>query len=230
MYKKFFGFKENPFSLAPNPIYLFLGRSHEEALAHLIYAVAEGEGFISLIGKRGVGKTTICQTFIERLDENVEVGYIYRPESSPQKLLQKVNSEFGISSDTDDIKVLIDTLNSFLIQKRGEGKRVVLFFDDAHGLKADALEQVRLLSNLETTQDKLLQIVLVGEPELAKMLDSHKLRQIGQRVSVSYNINPLTYDETCAYIYHRISIASQGNPVRFNTPAFRRIYRFTKSF
>lgn len=227
MYIEFFGFKENPFMLAPNPAYLFLGKSHEEALAHLIYAVSEGEGFVSLIGKQGVGKTTICREFIERRDENIEVAYIFKPELSPEELLKKINSEFSISDATYDVKELIDALNTFLMQKKVEGKKVVLFIDDAQNLKEDALEQVRLLSNLETTRDKLLQIVLVGEPRLADMLGSHGLRQIGQRVSVSYHINPLTYEETCAYIYHRMSIASQGMRVQFEAPALKRIYKFS---
>ena len=227
MYSKFFGFKEKPFILAPNPAYLFLGKSHEEAQAHLVYAVSEGEGFISLIGKRGVGKTTICHAFIERRDDNIEVAYIFKPELRPEELLRNINSEFGIGADTDDAKDLIDTLNSFLMQKRVEGKKVVLFIDDAHNLKADSLEQVRLLSNLETTRDKLLQIVLVGEPSLADMLGSQALRQLGQRVSVSYYIDPLTYEETCAYIYHRMSIASLGAQTHFEASALKRIYKFS---
>ena len=227
MYSKFFDFKEKPFMLAPNPAYLFLGKSHEEAMAHLIYAVSEGEGFISLIGERGVGKTTICQAFIERRDENIEVAYIFKPELSPEELLRKINAEFSISHATDDVKELIDALNTFLMQKRVEGKKVVLFIDDAQNLKEDALEQVRLLSNLETTRDKLLQIVLVGEPRLADMLSSHALRQIGQRVSVSYHINPLSYEETCAYIYHRMSIASLGAQTHFEASALKRIYKFS---
>ena len=230
MYIEFFGFKENPFMLAPNPAYLFLGQSHEEALAHLIYAVSEGEGFVSLFGKRGVGKTTICRAFIERRDENIEVAYILKPELSPEELLKKINSEFSISNATDDVKELIDALNTFLMQKKVEGKKVVLFIDDAQNLKDDALEQVRLLSNLETTRDKLLQIVLVGEPRLADMLGSYALRQIGQRVSVSYHINPLIYEETCAYIYHRMSIASRGTRVQFEASALKRIYKFSSGF
>jgi type II secretory pathway predicted ATPase ExeA len=227
MYTKFFGFKEKPFMLAPNPAYLFLGKSHEEALAHLIYAVSEGEGFISLIGKRGVGKTTICQAFINRRKENTAIAYIFKPEVRPEELLKKINFEFSISASTDDIKELNDALNSFLMQKRVEGKKVVLFIDDAQNLKADALEQVRLLSNLETTREKLLQIVLVGEPELADKLGSHALRQIGQRVSVSYHIDPLTYEETCAYIYHRMSIAALGALTHFEASALKRIYKFS---
>jgi general secretion pathway protein A len=198
MYTKFFGFKEKPFMLAPNPAYLFLGKSHEEALAHLIYAVSEGEGFISLIGKRGVGKTTICQAFINRRKENTAIAYIFKPEVRPEELLKKINFEFSISASTDDIKEL-----------------------------NDALKQVRLLSNLETTREKLLQIVLVGEPELADKLGSHALRQIGQRVSVSYHIDPLTYEETCAYIYHRMSIAALGALTHFEASALKRIYKFS---
>lgn len=227
MYTKFFGFKEKPFMLAPNPGYLFLGKSHEEALAHLIYAISEGEGFISIIGKRGVGKTTICQAFIDRRAGNMPVAYIFKPEISPEELLKRIHSEFSISAGTDDIKDLNDALNTFLMQKKVEGKKVVLFIDDAQNLKTDALEQVRLLSNLETTREKLLQIVLVGEPALADMLGSHALRQLGQRVSVSYTINPLTYEETCAYIYHRMGIASLAAQTHFEASALKRIFKFS---
>lgn len=227
MYSKFFGFKEKPFMLAPNPAYLFLGKSHEEAMAHLVYAVSEGEGFVSIIGERGVGKTTICRAFIDRRGENIEVAYIFKPELRGEELLKKIKSEFSISADMDDVKDLIDSLNSFLMQKRVEGKKVVLFIDDAQNLKADALEQIRLLSNLETTRDKLLQIVLVGESSLADMLDSHALRQIGQRVSVSYHVNPLTYEETCAYIYHRMRIASLRAQPHFEASALKRIFKFS---
>jgi general secretion pathway protein A len=227
MYAKFFGFREKPFMLAPNPAYLFLGKSHEEALAHLNYAVSEGEGFISIIGKRGVGKTTTCQAFIDRQAENTAIAYIFKPEVSPEELLKRIKSQFSISADTDDIKELIDALNTFLMQQRVDGKNVMLFIDDAQNLKPDALEQVRLLSNLETTREKLLQIVLVGEPELADILSSHPLRQLGQRVSVSYYINPLTYEETCAYIYHRMSIASPGAQTHFESSALKQIYKFS---
>jgi len=227
MYNKFFAFKEKPFMLAPNPAYLFLGKSHEEALAHLIYAISEGEGFISITGERGVGKTTICRAFIDRRDDNTEIAYIFKPELSPEELLKKINFEFGIRKDTDDIKEFIDAFNTFLMQKRVEDKRVVLLIDEAQNLREDALEQVRLLSNLETTREKLLQIVLVGEPKLAEMLDSRALRQIGQRVSVSYYIRPLTYEETCAYIYHRMSIASLGDQTHFEASALKRIFKFS---
>ena len=213
--------------LAPDPKYLFLGKSHEEAIAHLVYAVSEGEGFVSLIGEKGVGKTTICRAFIEGLDQNTEVAFIINPELSPEDLLKKINTEFNINATARNVKELIDALNLFLMEKRREGKKVVLFIDEAQNLKGDALEQVRLLSNLETSRDKLLQIVLVGESKLAEMLGSYELRQIGQRVSVSYTINPLTHEETCEYIRHRIKVASQGPEVQFDQSAFRQIFKYS---
>ena len=227
MYSKFFGLKENPFKLTTNTEYLFLGKSHEEALAHLIYAVSEGEGFVSLIGKGGAGKTTICRAFIERRDENIEVAYISHPKLSPEELLKKINATFNIRSNTDDTKDLIDSLNKFLMQKRLEGKKVVLFLDNAQKLNANVLEQVRLLSNLETTRDKLLQIVLVGDSKLVEMLRSRSLRQIGQRVSVSYHIKPFSSDETRAYIGHLISKSSAGDPVQFDSSALKRIHKYS---
>jgi len=227
MYNEFFGFKENPFLPIPDPKFLFLGKSHEEALAHLVYAVSQGEGFISLIGERGVGKTTICRKFIDSLDKNTEVAYISNPKLSSEDLLKTINTAFKLRADADNVKDLIDPLNSFLMKKRLEGKKVVLFLDNAQDLTGDVLEQVRLLSNLETTRDKLLQIVLVGEPRLADMLGSHELRQIGQRVSVSYYISPLSYDETRDYIRYRINIASQGFGVRFDPAALKQIFRYS---
>ena len=227
MYSKFFGLKENPFNLTTNPAYLFLGKSHEEALAHLIYAVSEGEGFVSLIGEKGVGKTIICRAFIESRDQSTEVAYIFNPKLSPKDLLKKINTKFNIKVDGDDTKALIDSLNDFLMQKRQEGKKVVLFLDDAQNLNASVLEQVRLLSNLETTRDKLLQIVLVGNPKLVDMLNSPALRQIGQRVSVSYYVKPLTSAETRSYIDHRIGICSLGDPVKFDSSALKIIDKYS---
>lgn len=228
MYSQFFGFKENPFSLSASPTHLYLSKSHEEAMAHLIYAESEGEGFVSLIGERGIGKTTICRAFIERRNKSTEIAYILDPKLSPKELLKKINSAFKIKAHADDVKGLIDSLNEFLMQKRLEGKKVVLFLDEAQDLNAGALEQVRLLSNLETTRGKLLQIVLVGDPKLVEILGSRALRQIGQRVSVSYHIEALTLDETSAYIDHRISISSLGDPVQFDSSAVKRIHKYSR--
>ena len=228
MFLPYFNFKENPFNLTIDPAYLYLGRHHEEANAHLTYAVSEGEGFIVITGERGVGKTTVCRSFLEGLDRNVETAYIDRSTSDPQKLLLYITAEFKIRSATERIKDLADALNEFLIQKKLEGKKVAVFIDDAHKLNREVLEQVRLISNLETSKDKLLQLVLIGEPELSEMLNSNELRQIGQRVSVGYCIGPLTHDETVGYIQHRLTIASKGPPVRFDRKAVHRIFKYSR--
>jgi general secretion pathway protein A len=228
MYYQYFGLNENPFMLAPDPKYLFLGRSQEEAIAHLLYAISQGEGFIALIGKPGVGKTTVCRTFIERLDGNTEVAYIFKPEPGSIELLKKINAAFNIDARANNVKDQIDRLNVFLMNKRLEGKKVVLFIDEAQDLKRDVLEQIRLLSNLETTRDKLLQIVLIGDFKLAAMLGSHDLRQIGQRVSVNYTAQPLTVEETRAYVQHRLRIAGQGSKPRFDLSAWKPIYKYSQ--
>ena len=228
MFLPYFNFKENPFNLTIDLAYLYLGHHHEEANAHLTYAVSEGEGFIVITGERGVGKTTVCRSFLEGLGNNVETAYIDRSTSNPQKLLLYINAEFKIRSKTATIKDLADALNEFLMQKKIEGKKVAVFIDDAHQLNSDVLEQVRLISNLETTKDKLLQLVLIGEPKLSVMLNSNELRQIGQRVSVGYCIDPLTYDETVGYIQHRLTIASKGPPIRFDPKAVHRIFKYSR--
>jgi type II secretory pathway predicted ATPase ExeA/cell division protein FtsN len=229
MYRQLLGFKKNPFRQPTDSERLFLGRHHEEALAHLTYAVMEGEGFSVITGESGVGKTTVCRSFVERLNQEVVAAYIAAMTGlGPLQLLKAINAEFKARSDIDTIKDLTDALNAFLIQKKREGKKVALFIDDAQLLSTAALEQVRLLSNLETTHDKMLQIVLIGRPALSKMLASPSLRQIGQRVSVNYFVSPLDYEETVAYIQHRISISSAGPPVRFDQAAIRPIYKFTK--
>ena len=228
MFLPYFNFKENPFKLTIDLAYLYLGSHHDEARAHLTYAVSEGEGFIVITGERGVGKTTVCRSFLEGLNKNVETAYIDRSTSNPQKLLLYINAEFKIRSKTASIKDLADALNEFLMRKRLEGKKVAVFIDDAHRLNSDVLEQVRLISNLETTKDKLLQLVLIGQPKLSEMLNSNELRQIGQRVSVGYCIGPLTYDETLGYIQHRLTIASKGPPIRFDPKAVRRIFNYSR--
>jgi general secretion pathway protein A len=228
MFLPYFNFKENPFNLTIDPAYLYLGHHHEEANAHLTYAVSEGEGFIVITGDRGVGKTTICRNFLEGLGTNVEAAYIDRSTSNPKKLLLYINAEFKIHTETEGIKDLADSLNAFLMQKKIDGKKVAVFIDDAHKLNSDVLEQVRLISNLETSEEKLLQLILIGEPKLSEMLNSNELRQIGQRVSVSYCMGPLSHDETVGYVHHRLTIASKGPPIRFDPKAVRRIYKHSR--
>ncbi|MDA3897474.1 MAG: AAA family ATPase [Desulfobacteraceae bacterium] len=227
MYNHFFGFKERPFKLVPNPDYLFLSKSHEEALAHLCYAVTDGEGFVEIIGEIGTGKTLLCRTFLESLNADTESAYIFNPRMDAGDLLKTINDEFGISTSHQSIKDLIDTLNVFLIEKKADGKKVILLIDEAQNLSKEVLEQIRLLSNLETTKDKLLQIILVGQPELGTMLDSYELRQLGQRISLSCRLHPLTYSETKEYIAHRLHVASQKPAAVFSNSAIRRIYKFS---
>lgn len=229
MFTQFFGLSENPFKLAVDPKYLFLGRDHEEAIAHLNYALMEGEGFIAITGAHGVGKTMVCQSFVEKLDPRVaEFVYVNEPASHPQELLKTIHAKLKIRSSGNSTKKLVDALNAFLMRRKLEGKKVALFIDNAHRLASDVLEQIRLISNLETSRDKLLQIVLIGQPELSDMLASHRLRQIGQRVSVGVRINALSFEETRGYIQHRLTIASSGPPVRFEQKAVRRIFKYSK--
>ncbi len=227
MYKTFFDLKERPFQLVPNPAYLYLSRSHEEALAHLSYAVSQGDGFVEITGEVGTGKTTLCRSFLENLDEDTEAAYIFNPKLDSLQLLKTVNDEFGIDSDDDNSKDLIDRLNAFLIDIKTEGKKALLIIDEAQNLNSDVLEQLRLVSNLETTTSKLLQIILVGQPELGEKLDSYELRQIGQRITLSCHLTPLTFKETKEYIQHRMHIASRKSGVQFDWSALLSIYRYS---
>jgi len=228
MYNAYFGFKEKPFKLVPNPEYLFLSRSHEEALAHLNYAISQGDGFVEITGEVGTGKTTLCRAFLENLDENTIAAYIFNPKLGPKQLIKTINDEFGIRYDADNTKDLIDKLNAFLIQKKAERKRVIVLIDEAQNLSKIVLEQLRLLSNLETSREKLLQIILVGQPELAEMLDSHDLRQIGQRISLRYQITPLNFKDTRDYIQYRLNIASHQRTSIFDRGASRHIYTYSR--
>jgi general secretion pathway protein A len=227
MYNKFFGFKEKPFKLVPNPEYLFLSKSHEEALAHLTYAISHGDGFVEITGEVGTGKTTLCRVFLENLDKSIEAAYIFNPKLDALQLLKAINDEFGIDSRADNTKDLIDNLNVFLIEKKAAGQKVLVLIDEAQNLSLEVLEQLRLLSNLETTQEKLLQIILVGQPELGDILSSHQLRQLGQRITINCKLAPLTFQETKDYIRHRISLASHRAGPPFDKNSYRAIYEYS---
>ncbi len=228
MYKNFFGFKERPFKLVPNPAYLFLSRSHEEALAHLTYAVIQGEGFMEITGEVGTGKTTLCRAFLEHLDNDTKVAYIFNPNLDAVELLKAINDEFSIPSDADNTKDLIDTLNAFLIEQKTQGKNTILLIDEAQNLTNEILEQLRLLSNLETAKHKLLHIILVGQPELKEKLDSHELRQLRQRISLSCRLTPLNFKDVRNYIQHRINVASGKPGIQFADAAYRSIYNYSR--
>ena len=228
MYNKFFGFKEKPFKLVPNPEYLFLSKSHEETLAHLTYAISQGDGFVEVTGEVGTGKTTLCRVFLENLDKSIHAAYIFNPKLDALQLLKAINDEFGIDSEPDNTKDLIDRLNAFLIEKKGAGQKALVLIDEAQNLSLEVLEQLRLLSNLETTQEKLLQIILVGQPELRDMLASHQLRQLGQRITINSQLSPLTYVETKDYIRHRITLASHRAGPPFAKASYNAIYEYSQ--
>ncbi len=227
MYENFFGFKEKPFKLVPNPDYLFLSKSHEEALAHLNYALSQGDGFVEITGEVGTGKTTLCRAFLENLDDDTIAAYIFNPKLGPRQLIKTINDELGIPYKTDNTKDLIDNLNNFLMRQKIRRKKVILLIDEAQNLSKNVLEQLRLLSNLETNKEKLLQIILVGQPELSEALNSYELRQLGQRITLRYHLSPLNFRETIDYIQYRISIAAQKPGLKFDHAAYRPIYRYS---
>ena len=228
MYNKFFGFKEKPFKLVPNPEYLFLSKSHEEALGNLTYAISHGDGFVEITGEVGTGKTTLCRVFLGNLDTSIDAAYIFNPKLDGLQLLKAINDEFGIDSKPGNTKDLIDILNGFLIEKKAAGQKVLVLIDEAQNLSLEVLEQLRLLSNLETTQEKLLQIILVGQPELGDILSSHQLRQLGQRITINCQLEPLTFQEAKDYIRHRISLASHRAGPPFDKASYRAIYEYSR--
>ena len=228
MYNRFWGFRQKPFKLVPNPDFLFLSATHEEALAHLKFTLSEGEGFLMITGEVGTGKSTLCRAFLQDLDATVASAYIFNPKLNALQLLKSINTEFGIPADAATSHELVETLNTFLIEKKTEEHKVVIIIDEAQNLPVESLEQVRLLSNLETTREKLLQIVLVGQPELAKMIDSFDLRQLGQRINLACQLKPLSLDETFQYIQHRINVASLKPQMPFDKGAIKAVYGFSR--
>jgi general secretion pathway protein A len=227
MYNTFFGFREKPFKLVPNPDYLYLSKSHEDALAHLTYALDQGDGFVVISGEVGTGKTTLCRNFLEQLDNHTESAYIFNPRLDSTQLLSSICNEYGIkTSGKHDIKELLDKLNTYLIAQHSMDRKVVLLIDEAQGLSVKSLEMVRLVSNLETTRSKLLQIILVGQPELEDKLASHELRQLAQRISLNCQLEPLTASETEGYIRHRVSIAAVRPVKIFSSNAARRAFEY----
>ncbi len=227
MYTAFYGLREKPFALSPDPRFLFLAQSHREALAHLLYGVEQGEGFIAITGEVGTGKTTLCRTLLQRLGAESEVAFVFNPKLSALDLLRTINSEFGLPCQSDSQRELNDALNRFLLQKKRDGKRVLLIIDEAQNLEQETLEQVRLLSNLETESSKLIQIVLIGQPELDVMLESPQLRQLKQRIGVRWRLRPLSPSETRDYVRHRMRVAAQGARDLFSAPALRELHRLS---
>lgn len=227
MYVDYFHLAEPPFSIAPNPHYLFMSNKHREALAHLVYG-ASGGGFVLLTGEIGTGKTTLCRCLLEQLPETRDVAVIFNPKLTSRELMAAICDEFGLVYPRADasVKTLIDILNAYLLARHAEGRSAVLILDEAQNLKPDVLEQMRLLTNLETNEEKLLQIIMIGQPELRAMLDKPELRQLAQRITARYHLEALSRDETCEYVLHRLRRAG-GRDSLFRKASLRRLYRLS---
>ncbi len=229
MYRAFFGLSERPFAITPDPRYLYLSTRHAEALAHLVYGINEAGGFIQLTGEVGTGKTTTIRSLLARAPKNAEIALIINPRISSLEFLETICEEFGLTvpeSAEKNAKVLIDSLNRYLLSAHAQGRRVVLIVDEAQNLQPEVLEQVRLLTNLETESQKLLQIILIGQPELRELLARNDLRQLAQRVTARYHLAPLTAEETAAYVRHRLRIAGATSEI-FGDRALREVYRLS---
>ena len=233
MYASFFGLKQEPFSIAPDPRYLFMSERHREALAHLLYGVGGGGGFVLLSGEIGAGKTTVCRCFLEQVPRRCNVAYIFNPKLTVIELLQSVCQEFSVPLPTSGgppttVKDHVDPLNEFLLRTHGVGQNNVLIIDEAQMLSAEVLEQLRLLTNLETNERKLLQIILIGQPELRDLLARPELEQLEQRVIARYHLGALSRSETEQYIRHRLEVAGMTSAMPFDAKALQRIHQLAR--
>jgi general secretion pathway protein A len=233
MYARFFGLKREPFSIAPDPRYLFMSERHREALAHLLYGVKGGGGFVLLTGEIGAGKTTVCRCFLEQVPPRCNVGYIFNPKLTVEELLQSICEEFRIplpaaGAAPAGVKDHVDALNEFLLKTHAVGQNNVLIIDEAQNLAPDVLEQLRLLTNLETNERKLLQIILIGQPELRTMVAQPQLEQLAQRVIARFHLDALSESETTQYIRHRLSVSGMTRALPFDRRAVQRIHRLSR--
>lgn len=227
MYCKFYRLKERPFNVTSDPAFFFLSRKHNEALSHLLYGVTQRKGVIVLTGEIGTGKTTLCRFLLSQLHRDIKTAFIINPQFSEIELLYAIVNDFGIHAKRSDMIGLVSELNRFLLRESKLGHNVVLIIDEAQDLQLQLLEQVRLLSNLETDKNKLLQVVLVGQPELNQRLSLSDLKQLCQRIMVSYHIFPLEPDEVKEYIRHRLTVAGANDRIKFTDEAVELILEFS---
>ena len=227
MYLPFFNLREPPFNLTPDPRFLFLSSQHEEALSHLLYGIHERKGFIEITGEVGTGKTVLCRALLEQLDDSVSTALIFNSYLTRTELLTTISRDFGLAPEGAVGAALIDRLNTYLLSEFSAGRNAVVVIDEAQNLEPTVLEQLRMLSNLETTRGKLLQIILVGQPELRAKLSLPGMRQLGQRIAVRFHINELSRSETARYVLHRLQVAGADTGITFTPQALRLIYGYS---
>ena len=228
MYTEFFGLNEKPFAITPDPRYLYMSARHTDALAHLLYGISESGGFIQLTGEVGTGKTTLIRSVLEQVPEKADIALILSPQLTTVEFLATIVQELHCPPTTErTVKAHIDVLNTHLMQAHSEGRRVVLIVDEAQTLSPELLEQVRLLTNLETSKQKLLQIILIGQPELRELLDRPEMRQIAQRITGRYHLEPLRKDDTRAYVSHRLRVAGAQSDI-FTKRAIDALYKHSR--
>ena len=229
MYQEFFGFREKPFSITPDPAFLYLSPTHKEAFAHLLFAVRDRTGFAVMIGEVGTGKTTLLRSFFTQLDpQDYSLAYLFNPSVSPDEILRLICQEFNLETQNLSQAELFDKLNLFLLEQNTLGRTVVLVIDEAQNLHREVLEQIRLISNLETEKNKLIQLILAGQPELNRLLTSPELRQLNQRVSVRFSLTLLSYEDTCQYVRHRLKVAGYNGLCPFTNSAFHKLFRHSR--
>jgi general secretion pathway protein A len=228
VYLEFYALRQAPFDITPNPRFLFHSVKHREAFNHLLYGIRERKGFVQLTGEVGAGKTTLCRALLEQLDSHFSTALILNPVMTGDELMKSIATEFGLEVKGKDRMETMAVINDFLLRQTLGGKDTVLIIDEAQNLTEDLLEQVRLISNLETDDRKLLQIVLLGQPELRDRLDSPRLKQLRQRITVRYHLRPLTRTEVGQYIQHRLALAGSAGAPTFTFGAIWRVFRYSQ--
>jgi general secretion pathway protein A len=228
VYQEYFGFDKMPFNTTPDSRFFFPSSKHAEALASLIYAVTERKGFVVITGEVGAGKTTVCRTLLNRIDPNTKVVLIANTNISCDQLFEMMCAQLGLESAGKDKAAILQMLNTYLLEQLADGNTVLLIIDEAQNLSKDVLEEVRMLSNLETEREKLVQVVLLGQPELRRRLHLPELRQFRQRIVVTYHLSSLNLQETIQYIFYRLKVAGGADKVKFTRRAVNEIYAYSK--
>jgi len=229
MYREFYGLKEKPFNVTSDPNFLFFSRTHKDAFSHLLYGIKERKGFIAITGEIGAGKTTLCRALLNQLDtDSTKTAFIFNPTLSGTQLLLAILGDFGVPPKIKNKITLFNQLNQFLLEELSLAHNVVLIIDEAQNIKKPLLEEIRMLSNLETEKEKLFQIILVGQPQLNDKLNAPELRQLRQRIAVRYHISPLDKDEVGTYIHHRLKVAGSSDDIKFTDESLDKIYAYSR--